>query len=527
MPDTNKQLLKSHSNKLEKLLLNLKQELDSMGLSTPLSNLTDLDEYILSLNSYYYESFYQRVFPLFKAEIEAEISALYKLSIQQNKIKTEIISNIKRYALLYNQLKTIKTILEEKREQIQLEMLSFSREEDQGTIELLFIIKELRNTLYSFQDKLHIIQEMMDDEKFFTSLNKYPAHLSINRVLFSLKLDNPADTRTLNRFILSLQMILKYTVELQLSNDPCKDAGKSIINEINKHILALQDKKIPFILRNWYKEQMDRQMQLYLEIISLYALRNDRRGLLKTTQQMEDWLNSLLYLIEQSIFYISREIDKYLLIDSFYYNMHHTEIRKLAEALSVILKNIDEIINNFSTANGSFDTYCIRCMQILEEADSFMQINGSEQLHDLPILSKELGRISQQFAMTKMQISLLNEKISDLQGLNRHYTSIIVMIDSYLDLLSKIKDQLSKTLAPRNIKRDYKDFSLRLERIELKPGKVFPAEYSYLLEKPFIEFSTSEQAEFTVLHEEGDIFIIYLDDMIEELIPKIIISRSE
>jgi hypothetical protein len=89
-----------------------------------------------------------------------------------------------------------------------------------------------------------------------------------------------------------------------------------------------------------------------------------------------------------------------------------------------------------------------------------------------------------------------------------------------------MKEDLERILAPRNIKRKFQDIILRIDHTAITKGSPFPQEYYYLIESLAVETQENAESDGQVLHEEGDIFIIHLDDLKEEIIPKIIIAKK-
>lgn len=57
-------------------------------------------------------------------------------------IKKDIMANIKRYAKLYNQLKSITSVLSESYESVNSHLLKIIHEQDKRTYELLYALKK-------------------------------------------------------------------------------------------------------------------------------------------------------------------------------------------------------------------------------------------------------------------------------------------------------------------------------------------------------------------------------------------------
>ena len=97
--------------KLEQVLSSLRQEIEQSLPSPSFAEMgEELDNYIFELNSFYYRSFTERLFPRYRSSVQEEVSQLLKLSRQETMVKMDIMANIKRYAKLYNQVKNILSI---------------------------------------------------------------------------------------------------------------------------------------------------------------------------------------------------------------------------------------------------------------------------------------------------------------------------------------------------------------------------------------------------------------------------------
>jgi hypothetical protein len=121
-----------------------------------------------------------------------------------------------------------------------------------------------------------------------------------------------------------------------------------------------------------------------------------------------------------------------------------------------------------------------------------------------------------------MQIDHLDSREEHAVKLKQQYERMLETIDSYQDLLGNMKNQLSRTLAPRNISRQFKELDLRVEHIPISQGEVFPSAYLYLLGVA-VANRDSDQDCF-VQEEDGDIFLFRLDELQDELIPKIVLT---
>jgi hypothetical protein len=68
--------------------------------------------------------------------------------------------------------------------------------------------------------------------------------------------------------------------------------------------------------------------------------------------------------------------------------------------------------------------------------------------------------------------------------------------------------------------------NLQIKHIPLKVGELFPPDYLYLADKIPFETRKADASPNLILHEEGDIFIINLDELEDDLIPNFVLAEK-
>ena len=104
------------------------------------------------------------------------------------------------------------------------------------------------------------------------------------------------------------------------------------------------------------------------------------------------------------------------------------------------------------------------------------------------------------------------------------YLEVVNLLDTYLNLLFNIRSDLERLLAPRNISRAWKDIYIMIDRIPMEKGKVFPNDYLSLLQDHQFRKNISEAQKNTILHEEGDLFIIRVENQTILEVPNLILA---
>ena len=90
-PDVREKILE-----LSSFLSQIKEELQVQAQSPSRNHFdqNELDEFILDLNNYYYQSFHERFIPLYRAQWEEEIKRLYGIARDESALKEDSNKNL-------------------------------------------------------------------------------------------------------------------------------------------------------------------------------------------------------------------------------------------------------------------------------------------------------------------------------------------------------------------------------------------------------------------------------------------------
>jgi hypothetical protein len=192
--------------------------------------------------------------------------------------------------------------------------------------------------------------------------------------------------------------------------------------------------------------------------------------------------------------------------------------------MTQVQKSLQNLIKQYEEASiPDFPIFSESAGNILSEVwPKFKSILQDNDVTEYNILNNMLERLKNQFSFLEMQIDHLNIRARHIQKMQQQYEQILTTIDNYHDLLTEMKNQLARTLAPRNLSRQFKDMDLRIEHVVINKGELFPSDYYDLLN---IEDDQTEQEHF-IAEEDGDIFLFRLDDVKDALIPKIILGEG-
>lgn len=485
-----------------------------------------LDVYLVELNTYYYQSFNERFFPLYKSKLEADISALYRISHGEAALKLDVIRNLKRMAQIYNRVKSAANLLKINRDNVSHLLNDSDRGREQRIVELLYSLKDLDKSLLTFLNTLNKWQGFLEDRELIDSLAAYPFHVALHSLLLAWEADNPRFIKEVKRLMINLQLAAKLINKLEYSDDPCLAGRNDVLGELVKLDITLAGKKTSPVLTDWYKQHIQSQLQMYLQLIGLYAEKNDRKRCLQTAQSFTTWLQSLLYLLEKSTL-SPQELGPFFL-DLQSLALPSSELNEISDLCKRFAQPTQQLIKDLaSSANPEFEYFSTASRHIIAEATPrFKNILEQKKIPFGTVLADGLTRLSMQISLLDMHLDLLNDKEEHSSRLRQQYQLMLHNMDSYLELLLEAKNELARALAPRNITRNFKDMNLRLEHIPVNQGEVFPSRYLNLLpEFAAVDIEANDQ-DYIVAEEDGDIFILKLDEFHEELIPYIVLSRK-
>lgn len=517
--------MQGYYDELNSFLTVFKEEIHvhSLNLKSDKMNQDALDAYLADLNTYYYQSFHERFFPLYKSKLEASIRSLYRISHEEAALKRDIIRNLKRMAQIYNHIKSAVNLLATNRDSVSCLLDNSAKSREKRIVGLLYTLKDLDNNLLDFKNLLDKWQGFLEDRKLIDSLAQYPFHAALHSLLLTWEADNPRFIKDVKRLMINLQLAARLLNKLEYSEDPCLSARNSILDELEKLDFSL--KSSPF-LASWYKQHFQSQFRIYLDLLGLYTEKNERKRCLQTAQSLMKWLQALLYLLEKST--LSPQELGPLFLDLHSLALPASQLNEISDLCNQTSQSVQQLIKDLTdAANPEFEYFSTAGRHVIVEAiPRFKNILEQNKIPTGTVLANGLTRLIMQISLLDMQLDLLNDQEEHSTRLRQQYQQMLYNMDSYLELLMETKNELARALAPRNISRNFKDMDLRLERIPVNRGDVFPSRYLGLLpDLPTIDIEANNQ-NYIVEEEDGDIFILKLDEFHEELIPHIVLSRK-
>lgn len=485
------------------------------------------DQYLLAVNRFYYQTFTDRFFPVFRQSLQEDIARLLSLAHDEASLSQDILKTIQRYARMYNQVKSIHTRLMATREENQLKILEVTRQRSQHLSDLLYPLKTLLDRIEQFQGMLETIQEFMQDEELLRLARIYPDHIILLEQVIALDLSHPAVSQGLNHLLSHLHHSLNTLGNMAANPWNQGDAKNIIVNMVAATEKVLQ-RHAPPALRSFYEAQFKRQYLMYTSLMEAGIDRNQIKQVQEMARQFRAWLERLVVVLDRGVRFASRHGTELLHSAHYLTGISSTQIARLHKEVEDIRQDIQQLVADLSVSQDADTDYFLnRAGETAKKAMEHLEPFKNSPALRLPPLALHIERVLLELSFLAARIELLKDKHNHSSEVLDQHLQVYHTIQAYLDLLANIRVDLERILAPRNISRTWKNHEVRVERIPLEKGHPFPDEYSFLLEQYQVETRPGDYEHPVVLYEEGDLFVIRVDQNVEYELPLLIIGRRE
>lgn len=485
------------------------------------------ERYLLEVNTFYYQTFSAKYFPVFRQNLQADISHLLNLSQDETSLKADIMANIQRYARLYNQVKTIHALLTVTREDSQLKILGVTRDRNQQLVDLLYALKTLQDQFQLFNNSLYTIQEFLQDEELVRLARLYPDHIIMLEQVIRLDFQQPSVAQGFNQLLGHLHHSRNMLREL--ANSPWNQtiARETISNMVSATERVI-NRQAPQPLRSFYEQQFKRQYLMYTLLMEADIDRQMVDRVQEMARQFDAWMERLVIVLDRGVRFASRHGTELLHSAHYLSGLSSSLIDRLQKDARGVAQDIQQLVSDLSSSEEADAVYFLdRSARVVESSLSRLQPYTDASWLRLPPLNLQLERSFLELSFLHAQIQLLKEKQHHASQILEQYLQVRNMVQSYLDLLANIKADLERILAPRNINRFWKNHGVRVERVSLEKGHAFPEEYLPGLDGNQIEVRYGNYEVPTILFEEGDLFIIRVDQSVAIEVPRLIIGRRD
>jgi len=485
------------------------------------------DQYLLAVNRFYYQTFSDHFFPVFRQSLQEDIARLLNLAHDEASLSRDILVTIQRYARMYNQVKSIHTKLMATREESQLKILEVTRQRSQHLSDLLYPLKTLLDRIELFQSLLETIEEFMQDEELLRLAKIYPDHIILLEQVIALDLSHPSVIQGFNNLLSHLHHSCN-TLKTLAENPWNQEDARHIIVQMVAITEKVLNRQAPPSLLAFYEAQFKRQYLMYTSLMEAGIDRNQTKQVREMARQFQAWLERLVVVLDRGVRFASRHGTELLHSAHYMTGISSTQIDRLLREVRDIRQDIHELVTDLSASQNVDTAYFLdRSGETVRKALTRLEPYKSSPALRLPPLAFHIERVFLELSFLTARIEMLTDKHTHSSQILDQHLQVYNMIQSYLDLLVNIRVDLERVLAPRNISRVWKNHEVRTERISLEKGHPFPDEYSFLLNQYNVETRLGDYEYPVVLYEEGDLFVIRVDQKVEYELPVLVIGRRE
>ena len=511
---------KAYGLMLEELLKRLRQEIDSQLHIDSIQSVADLDQYILKINSFYYQGFLEYYLPRYEQRWQAEARELLMLTQQQQVLETNIVSTLKRYTRLHNLLKTLLANLKAFYQDTDHEVLLIQEETSRQGTELLFALTDLKHQLQSLQGYLTAVKPYLQDTELVRQVDEFPGYLEIFHLEGSTDLQPSIGSHKLS------QALSEITYLMRLAGDAAAkdhDGRIRIAGDMQRHIDQLEggvDSDDPVNL--WISQKLTRELALYATALSAPTVSPDMQTLIN--KRLEGWHRVLKLRA-------SNHCGPDPLIQNAVDCLGRISAENAQEALRDVefsIQQLEQIIMILQNNPEPSYKVLVQVREWLAFWTPFLRsMSTEEEIRWIPPLYSLLYQV-------RVAISFLSNQLSMIETSRRRSAynqdqagRMRDLAVTQLEFLGQLKADLDRLLAPRNVSRTWKDMGVRLIKVPLQKGEVFPEEHIPLLGQARWEPRVdAARPDYTIVHEEGDLFIIQVLNEEQTEIPYMILTRQ-
>lgn len=502
---------------LEELLQRLKQEIDShFDINTAPTD-SELDQYILKINSFYYEGFLKYYLPQFEQRWHAEARELLMLAQQQQVLETNIMSTLKRYTRLHNLLKTLLAGLTAFCQNTDYEMHLIQEEITRQGSELLSALSDLHHQLNSLKDFLTSLLPYLKDDELTQYIGDYPAYIEVFQLFGSSAAESAIGSHKLALAISELSYLINLAGNTAMADQ--KQRLKAT-EEMQRRIDLLKDEvdsDDPF--NSWISRHLASELSLYAAALSDSMASPDLQALI--LKRLQGWRKTLQVI---------NSCGSKLLQPDALYGLICLSAENAQEALRDIEFSIEQLHKIIAGLEANPEPSYKTLVQVREWlafwGPFLRSMSGEEEMRRVPRLNSLLHQVKVGISFLSNQLSMI-ETSRRRSAYNQDYVGRMRdLAATQLGVLMQLKADLDRLLAPRNVSRTWKDMGVRLTKIPLQKGEVFPEEHIRLLTQAHWDARLDpEQADYTIVHEEGDLFIIQVLNEEQVEIPYMVLTR--
>ena len=463
---------------LDEMQRQLHRELDQQV--QPLRNCTDqksLDQYLLDLNTFYYQSFHHHFIPQYRQTIESDWRRIHKLSHQEQSLQTDLVTMLRYIAKMCNRTRWAARQLQELKSDINLRWSALQAVAEKRTVDLLYLVKEHVEGWVSFTQQVDIARSLQADKQLLGTLERFPACSLAASLFRSADFQAGKDKRELNRLLSQWQLAIRLLANIQdiHNTTPGKDLFDSLMSELEKVDAVWDNRKTLTAVRAWYKQSVQPGYHLYLEALRSYSARSDQRRTTRLSIQFQAWLQAWLHILEQCSVFQSRGWEDWLDKLSTLGCLDERYSLELADFGQRGRRSLDDLISSLTASQaGSYDSFSQSSHQTLTDAAQYLQKSVESEPGSRSPLRFAVQKLGSEVDMALRGIELLDERETNARKSMTAYREIQTVLDAENEILESFGRQMDQMLDPRSLQSRFEDMSPQIERIVIRTGHLLP-----------------------------------------------------
>jgi len=389
----------------------------------------------------------------------------------------------------------------------------------------------MRDSLSSLYAITQYLSELERDDKLRSLLSgPEPIDPAVINFITSINLEDPEIASACNRLLLNLEYQRRLLTRMETKEQDFAALAESNLAEIQeKQKQVFTDRSLRSVIDN-YERNIHRSISLYTQLLALQIKNGQYEEAEKGAREFSIWLEHSLSLIDRILLYVPGQQGCIFFYVSMLPKIKSGELNNLHQQVKERVEIMDKTLLQLSEASEpDFGYFSTTTQSLLDKALPVISAAiANPSLESISPLASRLQRVELELLFAQDQLRLLNEKDRHAKRVREKLLQLINMLDNYLGLLGTIRSDLERLLAPRNLARAYKDIHIEVDRIPLQVGQEFPPEHLQLLDRYRIEtrIAPNIKKNHMILQEEGDLFIIRVEDQVIEEMPFLVIAEK-
>lgn len=497
-----------------------------------------LEDYLYAVNSFYYRSFHEQLFPAYRADVNRETARIFKVSRQEETVREDIANNLIRYAQLFNRLKDFNRVLEDLVQEVGTRLAGLENGRMQVHHDVCQALRELRSQVTGLADWFGYLEKVLATPSWWETARK---DRDLEELLVRWGEEEPGtwDARVrdaVSRWLASMAWSID---SLQVVIAEASHLSPHVIQDRVRKAVTGTMVTPPSLPASWagfvqlglgprVQAQAER-VQLLLELETLQHTVPERS--VQALGCLKDYLSGILSLLTRIMELESVVPCREMIKDA----------RQLGKLNLAEVEAVGRLLREFARELGA-------CMDRLEHGQNLSPAElerlvgepldryerelrkrvAARAYYSLGGLGTSLRETLSGLALFWVKFTYFRDRLdASLQELDR-YRELYDLLRGYKEAFANLQDDTGLLLSPRTLHRCWKDITVEVERYPLQRGRKFPEGCCHLLEQGGIERRlVPEERHLTVLEERGDIFRVEVDGLARWEIPYVVVGMRE